>query len=170
MSLPTRKRRSDTAVVNAADAVPMEQNTDPNLQQPQVIGPKLRVRIRRIHGVARWTWNAGSEDEVCGICQSAFEGVAPVPGRKFKSDCLWCTHLLSYSMKHCFFLFMQYQKIGVKYPGDECPVVWGKCGHAFHLQCVSTWLNSSRNTCPICRREWEFGQSNEIPRRNSGND
>jgi hypothetical protein len=38
--------------------------------------------------------NAGSDDEVCGICQSAFEGVAP----------------------------------GVKYPGDECPVVFGKCG------------------------------------------
>ena len=62
------------------------------------------------------------QKEVCGICQSAFEGVAP----------------------------------GVKYPGDECPVVWGKCGHSFHLQCVSTWL-ASRSTCPICRADWEFG-------------
>mmetsp|Transcript_3693 Transcript_3693/g.4417 ORF Transcript_3693/g.4417 Transcript_3693/m.4417 type:complete len:117 (-) Transcript_3693:719-1069(-) len=84
--------------------------------------PRLRVRVQRFHGVARWSWNAGDED-VCGICQSSFEGVAP----------------------------------GVKYPGDECPVVWGKCGHAFHLQCVSTWLSSSRNTCPICRADWEFG-------------
>ena len=86
--------------------------------------PKLVVRVKRFHGVAKWTWN-NEDDEVCGICQSAFEGVAP----------------------------------GVKYPGDECPVVWGKCGHAFHLQCVSQWLSSSRNTCPMCRRDWEFGEN-----------
>mmetsp|Transcript_19840 Transcript_19840/g.39691 ORF Transcript_19840/g.39691 Transcript_19840/m.39691 type:complete len:117 (-) Transcript_19840:46-396(-) len=48
---------------------------------------------------------------------------------------------------------------GVKFPGDECPVVWGKCRHAFHLQCVSTWLGGGKNSCPICRREWEFGES-----------
>lgn len=23
---------------------------------------------------------------------------------------------------------------GVKYPGDDCPPVWGSCGHAFHMQ------------------------------------
>ena len=45
---------------------------------------------------------------------------------------------------------------------------WGRCGHAFHLQCVSTWLQSQQNnannnnnqnnaqTCPTCRQEWEF--------------
>lgn len=86
----------------------------------------LKVSIKRYHAVAKWTWNAG-QDEVCGICQSPFEGVAP----------------------------------GVKYPGDECPVVWGKCGHSFHLQCVSTWL-TTRNTCPICRRDWEFGNEKEV--------
>lgn len=138
----SRKRPSDTPVVAVA-------------QKP---ASRLRVRIQRFHAVAKWTWNAN--DDVCGICQSAFEGVAP----------------------------------GVKYPGDECPVVWGKCGHAFHLvsenmfnfavhtvvgklsfllvfhilqQCVSTWLNSSRNTCPICRSEWEFG-SNERASSESG--
>ncbi|GMH78859.1 hypothetical protein TrVE_jg3409 [Triparma verrucosa] len=50
---------------------------------------------------------------------------------------------------------------GIKFPGDECPVVWGKCRHAFHLQCVSTWLGGGKNTCPICRREWEFDDSEE---------
>ena len=100
----SRKRSSDTPVVT----------TKPS---------RLRVRLRRFHAVAKWSWNAN--DDVCGICQSEFEGVAP----------------------------------GVKYPGDECPVVWGKCGHAFHLQCVSTWLNSNRNSCPICRSEWEFGSN-----------
>ena len=50
---------------------------------------------------------------------------------------------------------------GVRYPGEDSPVVWGKCGHAFHLQCVSRWLqqSTSKNLCPICRQEWEFGQN-----------
>merc|ERR1712196_718983 len=40
-----------------------------------------------------------------------------------------------------------------KYPGDDSPVVWGTCGHAFHLQCITKWLNShSEQRCPICRR------------------
>mmetsp|Transcript_12218 Transcript_12218/g.36300 ORF Transcript_12218/g.36300 Transcript_12218/m.36300 type:complete len:114 (-) Transcript_12218:44-385(-) len=44
---------------------------------------------------------------------------------------------------------------GAQYPGDGAPVVWGVCGHAFHLQCISQWLQT-KNTCCICRREWEF--------------
>lgn len=81
--MASRKRQSDTAIIQKT-AAPKE--------------GRLRVRIRRFHGVARWTWNAGTDDEVCGICQSAFEGVAP----------------------------------GIKYPGDECPVVFGKCGHGMY--------------------------------------
>ena len=85
----------------------------------------IKIRLKRFHAVAAWSWNAN--DDVCGICQAAFEGVCP----------------------------------GVKYPGEDCPVVWGKCGHAFHLQCVSKWLGTpaAKNTCPICRQDWEFGQN-----------
>ena len=91
---------------------------------------KLKVRIKRFHGVAKWTWGVSEdEDDVCIICQGAYEGVAP----------------------------------GVKHPGDECPVVWGRCGHAFHLVCVQKWLQSqtdrnpnSAPTCPTCRQEWEY--------------
>mmetsp|Transcript_17771 Transcript_17771/g.41971 ORF Transcript_17771/g.41971 Transcript_17771/m.41971 type:complete len:169 (-) Transcript_17771:412-918(-) len=99
--------------------------------------PKLKVNIKRFHGVARWSWNVGGaaaranefggagggdgeeEDDVCGICQNAFEGVAP----------------------------------GMKYPGDDCPLERGPCNHCFHLQCVNKWL-STKKTCPICRAEW----------------
>ena len=90
---------------------------------------KLKIKIKRWHGVAKWTWGVGDEEDVCTVCQSAFEGVAP----------------------------------GVKFPGDECPVVWGKCGHAFHLQCVSAWLQSQNNpTCPLCRLEWEYGAEKTV--------
>ena len=124
--MTSRKRASDTAVINSMGATSTEETMGKTKS-------RLRVRMKRFHGVAKWTWNAGSDDEVCGICQSAFEGVAP----------------------------------GIKFPGDECPVVFGKCGHAFHLQCVATWLNSSRQTCPICRAEWEYGQSSDQRRTES---
>lgn len=44
-----------------------------------------------------------------------------------------------------------------KYPGDDSPVVWGQCGHAFHLQCIQKWIHSqAEQRCPMCRRAWEF--------------
>ena len=44
-----------------------------------------------------------------------------------------------------------------KFPGDDSPVVWGQCGHAFHLQCITKWLTSqTEQRCPICRGNWEF--------------
>jgi anaphase-promoting complex subunit 11 len=96
-----------------------------SLMQQQQPAVQIRVRLKRFHAVAAWSWNAN--DDVCGICQASFEGCCP----------------------------------GVKYPGEDCPVVWGKCGHAYHLQCVSKWLSqtASKNSCPICRQEWEFGQN-----------
>jgi anaphase-promoting complex subunit 11 len=41
-----------------------------------------------------------------------------------------------------------------KYPGDDSPVVWGVCGHALHLQCITKWLQQNQNQeqkCPLCR-------------------
>ena len=134
----TRKRSSETPLVSMGTATDMEVVSDESSRNLLLQGSKprsrqLRVRIKKFHGVAKWTWNVGNnddaddddDDEVCGICQSAFEGTPP----------------------------------GVKFPGDEAPVVFGKCGHAFHLQCVATWLNSSRQSCPICRADWEFGNN-----------
>lgn len=49
---------------------------------------------------------------------------------------------------------------GAKFPGDDSPPVFGKCSHAFHMQCVMKWLESQQQeaepTCPLCRRAWEF--------------
>ena len=42
-------------------------------------------------------------------------------------------------------------------PGDDCPLIWGECAHVFHLHCLLKWLEreSSRNLCPMDRREWK---------------
>ena len=129
----SRKRPSETRVLASSN----HNRTPANAVQPAEDGPKLTVKIKRIQGVAQWSWNAN--DDVCGICHAAFEGTAP----------------------------------GVRFPGEDSPVVWGKCGHAFHLQCVSRWLqtSSSKNLCPICRQEWEFGQNpvDNVNNNNSSN-
>lgn len=47
-----------------------------------------------------------------------------------------------------------------RFPGDDCPVVWGVCSHAFHLQCISRWLAAqAEQRCPYCRAAWEFKQA-----------
>lgn len=39
----------------------------------------------------------------------------------------------------------------------DCPVAFGVCNHAFHQHCISRWLKT-RQTCPLCDREWEMTQ------------
>ncbi|KAG2492827.1 hypothetical protein HYH03_008983 [Edaphochlamys debaryana] len=53
-----------------------------------------------------------------------------------------------------------------KYPGDDSPVVWGACQHAYHLQCIQKWLSSSDRSgteqkCPLCRQPWEYKRAAE---------
>ncbi|GJU07929.1 probable LRR receptor-like serine/threonine-protein kinase [Tanacetum coccineum] len=45
-----------------------------------------------------------------------------------------------------------------KLPGDDCPLIWGACNHAFHLHCILKWVNSQtpQAHCPMCRRDWQF--------------
>ncbi|PIA58901.1 hypothetical protein AQUCO_00400034v1 [Aquilegia coerulea] len=45
-----------------------------------------------------------------------------------------------------------------KLPGDDCPLIWGACNHAFHLHCILKWVNSQtpQAHCPMCRREWQY--------------
>ncbi len=57
------------------------------------------------------------------------------------------------SLSHAIHLFFHYQTLG----------------HAFHLQCVATWLNSNKQTCPICRADWEYGNSGDRQGSNANN-
>ncbi|EFX74595.1 hypothetical protein GHT06_022870 [Daphnia sinensis] len=45
-----------------------------------------------------------------------------------------------------------------KFPGEDCPLVWGQCSHCFHMHCIMKWLNSQQvhQLCPMCRQEWKF--------------
>ena len=129
------KRPSDTAVNSAST---MTTDLPASSTSSTLTSSRLKIRIKRYHAVARWSWNVN--DEVCGICQAAFEGTSP----------------------------------NVKYPGEDCPVVFGKCGHAFHLQCVSQWLTTSassnkQQSCPICRAEWVFGENPVNSESNNNN-
>lgn len=51
-----------------------------------------------------------------------------------------------------------------KYPGDDAPVVWGVCSHAFHIQCINRWLATQHpeQKCPFCRQPWEFKQADVV--------
>ncbi|CEO96419.1 Anaphase-promoting complex subunit 11 [Plasmodiophora brassicae] len=50
-------------------------------------------------------------------------------------------------------------------PGDDCPPVWGECNHTFHIHCILKWLKeqSSRQQCPLCRRDWQYKGEGEQP-------
>ncbi|KAF9108704.1 ubiquitin-protein ligase Anaphase Promoting Complex [Mortierella sp. GBA35] len=43
-----------------------------------------------------------------------------------------------------------------KIPGDQCPLLWGKCKHCFHLHCISKWLETNNDgICPLDRQPFE---------------
>jgi hypothetical protein len=37
----------------------------------------FKVTIKKWQAVANWTWNAGDENDVCGICRMAYESCPP---------------------------------------------------------------------------------------------
>ncbi|KAI3533973.1 hypothetical protein CABS03_10595 [Colletotrichum abscissum] len=41
-----------------------------------------------------------------------------------------------------------------KYPGDDCSILSGKCGHNFHMHCILEWIkqDSAKGQCPMCRQ------------------
>ncbi|KAK1762076.1 anaphase-promoting complex subunit 11 RING-H2 finger-domain-containing protein [Phialemonium atrogriseum] len=47
-----------------------------------------------------------------------------------------------------------------KYPGDDCSLLSGKCGHNFHMHCILEWIKqeSSKGQCPMCRQRFEWTQ------------
>lgn len=56
---------------------------------------------------------------------------------------------------------------GASFPGEDCPVVAGKCKHSFHLLCIEQWLNSkgSEGKCPLCRQKFTIQKDDVKPQQ-----
>ena len=37
----------------------------------------------------------------------------------------------------------------------ESEIIIGKCGHYYHNDCMTKWINSGNKTCPIDKVEWQ---------------
>ncbi|EYE94988.1 anaphase promoting complex subunit 11 [Aspergillus ruber CBS 135680] len=50
-----------------------------------------------------------------------------------------------------------------KFPGDDCALLLGKCGHSFHMHCLMTWIQqeASKGLCPMCRQKFEWKGNEE---------
>jgi len=50
-----------------------------------------------------------------------------------------------------------------KYPGDDCSLLSGKCGHNFHMHCIVEWIKqeTSKGQCPMCRQKFEW--TDDVP-------
>ena len=54
-------------------------------------------------------------------------------------------------MKLCAECLTDWPKTGI----EDCIVAVGKCKHAFHFHCLTTWFMTN-NVCPVCYKKWEF--------------
>ncbi|RNC60425.1 anaphase promoting complex subunit protein [Trypanosoma cruzi] len=45
-----------------------------------------------------------------------------------------------------------------RFPGDDCPILTGRCTHTFHIHCIERWAEREQGNaaCPMCRQPWEF--------------
>jgi anaphase-promoting complex subunit 11 len=120
--------------------------------------------------VAQWSWNAGDPGDVCSICQNSYEATAP--GIKYPGEDSPRKSLLGLAFGN---IFCDSLVLPFLPPAALCLfllVVFGKCKHAFHLQCVSKWLSqaNAKNSCPVCRQDWEFGSNPTVGAGSSGSE
>merc|ERR1712000_267693 len=45
-----------------------------------------------------------------------------------------------------------------RFPGDDCSLLSGKCGHNFHMHCIMEWIKqeAAKGQCPMCRQTFEW--------------
>ena len=125
----------------------------------------FKVKINHWHAVANWTWNAGklkhknsaSTLRICSLHRTCFFHCVIIPRL-----CSLCYLFPTSGDDVCGICRAPFDgnPPEANFPGDDAPVVWGVCSHAFHIQCINKWLSSQpEQKCPFCRRAWEFKQA-----------
>ena len=42
--------------------------------------------------------------------------------------------------------------------GIDSKILIGMCGHSYHEECISGWLNARNTHCPLCSKQWQCNQ------------
>ena len=114
LSTTSRKRSSDDTTT-PADDVTMCTPTITSSSGSSSSKTKLRVRIKQFHGVAKWTWNVGGSGDNNNDNTNT-DGNNDGNDDEEDDVCGICQS----AFEGC--------PPGVKFPGDESPVVFGLCG------------------------------------------
>ena len=114
----------------------------------------MKVRLKRWHGISVWKWEVPGE-EVCGICRMPYESCCP-------GLSVICVFLI---MVFSLFMFW-FITTGVKFPGDDCPPVWGRWMSSIFLSyCI---YKIDNKLCSRLRRNmWArvtYAMHNEVAR------
>ncbi|KIM31894.1 hypothetical protein M408DRAFT_327292 [Serendipita vermifera MAFF 305830] len=98
----------------------------------------MRVIVHEYHSVAQWRWKIEGRDETTE--EDDEDEVCGICRVAYDGCCPDCNH-----------------------PGDDCPLICGKCTHVFHMHCIEKWINtaSSNRQCPMDRRTWVPAGSTE---------
>ncbi len=72
-------------------------------------------------------------------------------------------------MQQCAICKNGLMEASIEYQSNPSPstisglsVAQGSCGHGFHLDCIQRWCSKSRNSCPLCNREWDLCNTYKI--------
>lgn len=88
------------------------------------------IEIQQMILYPKWILNIPSGDTNCGICKNLL-------------------------LKPCTSCINNKKNIEFK-----CHVALGECGHAFHKDCIESWLNKDGKKCPICICVWNYKNNN----------
>mmetsp|Transcript_29249 Transcript_29249/g.73595 ORF Transcript_29249/g.73595 Transcript_29249/m.73595 type:complete len:139 (-) Transcript_29249:196-612(-) len=92
---------------------------------------KVRVELKSWSGVAVWQWSGIQEE--CAICKCSLTSV-----------CIECEANQAIAVQDT--------------DSTECSISWGECQHAFHHHCITRWLETALQTCPLDQAPWRFAR------------
>lgn len=98
----------------------------------------MQIELKEVHAVYSWSWDiprVTDTQEGSIVAHDDDEDVCGICRASYHAPCPNC-----------------------KYPGESCAIVVGKCGHNFHVHCISRWIDTStsKGLCPMCRQKFEL--------------